>query len=64
MIRLEPRKEMSQHLLYLTPIMAVGLTIVLGMFMFLFLGQNPFRAIGIIFITPLTDLFTISEMIG
>ena len=63
MIRLEPRKEMSQHLLYLTPIMAVGLTIVLGMFMFLFLGQNPFRAIGIIFITPLTDLFTISEMI-
>ena len=63
MIRLEPRKEMSKHLLYLTPVMAVALTIVLGMVMFLILGKNPVRAITIIFVTPLTDLFTISEMI-
>ena len=63
MIRLEPRKEMSKHLLYLTPVMAVALTIVLGIVMFLILGKNPVRAITIIFVTPLTDLFTISEMI-
>ena len=63
MIRLEPRKEMSRHLLYLTPVLAVALTIVLGMVMFLILGKNPVRAITIIFVTPLTDLFTISEMI-
>ena len=63
MIRLEPRKEISQHLLYLTPVMAVALTIVLGMIMFVVLGKNPVKAITIIFITPLTDLFTISEMI-
>ena len=63
MIRLEPREEMSKHLLYLTPVMAVALTIVLGIVMFLILGKNPVRAITIIFVTPLTDLFTISEMI-
>ena len=63
MIGLEPRKEMSKHFLYLAPFMAVFLTIFLGMGMFLILGKNPFRAITIIFITPLTDLFTISEMI-
>ena len=63
MVRLEPRIEVSRHLLYLTPIMAIALTIALGMLMFLFLGKNPLRAISIIFIMPLTDLFTISEMI-
>ncbi len=63
MIRLEPRKEISQHLLYLTPVMAVALTIALGMVMFVVLGKNPFAAIFIIFVEPMTDLFTISEMI-
>ena len=63
MIRLEPRKEMSKNLLYLTPVIAVALTIVFGGVMFLILGKNPVRAITIIFFTPLTDLFTISEMI-
>ena len=63
MIRLEPRKEMSKNLLYLTPVIAVTLTIIFGGVMFLILGKNPVRAITIIFVTPLTDLFTISEMI-
>ncbi|MEK9723748.1 MAG: ABC transporter permease [Rhodospirillaceae bacterium] len=63
MIRLEPRKEISRNLLYLTPVMAVGLTIVLGMVMFVILGKDPVVAIVTIFVTPLTDLFTISEMI-
>ena len=63
MIRLEPRKEVSKHLLYLTPVMAVAVTIALGLVMFAALGKNPFQAIYIIFYEPLTDLFTISEMI-
>jgi len=63
MIRLEPRKEVSKHLLYLTPVMAVAVTIALGLVMFAALGKDPFRAIAIIFYEPLTDLFTISEMI-
>ena len=63
MIRLEPRKEMSKNLLYLTPVIAVALTIIFGGVMFLILGKNPVRAITIIFVTPLTDLFTISEII-
>ena len=62
MIRLEPRKEISKHLLYLTPVMAVALTIVLGMVMFVVLGKDPVKAIVTIFVTPLPDLFTISEM--
>jgi len=63
MICLEPRKEMSKNLLFLTPVIAVALTIIFGGVMFLILGKNPVRAITIIFVTPLTDLFTISEII-
>jgi len=62
MIRLEPRKEISKNLLYLTPVMAIGLTIMLGAVMFVILGKDPLSAIYIIFVEPLTDLFTISEM--
>ena len=49
MIRLEPRKEVSRHLLYLTPVLAIVVTIVLGLVMFAILGKNPFAAIFIIF---------------
>ena len=41
MIRLEPRKETSKVLLYATPVMAVVVTIVLGMVMFAALGFAP-----------------------
>ncbi|MBT6096394.1 MAG: ABC transporter permease [Rhodospirillaceae bacterium] len=63
MIRLEPRKEVSRHLLYLTPVLAIVVTIVLGLVMFAILGKNPFAAIFIIFFEPLADSFAISEMI-
>ncbi len=62
MIRLEPRQEISHRLLYLTPVYAVGLTILAGMVMFFVLGKDPVRAISIIFFEPLTDWFAISEM--
>ncbi len=62
MIRLEPRKEISKVLLYGTPVMAVVVTIVVGMVMFAALGKNPVNAIFIIFVEPLKDPFAISEM--
>ncbi len=63
MIRLEPRKEISTGLLYVTPVVAVVLTILVGMLMFVILGKPPLRAISIIFFEPLTDSFLIAEMI-
>ena len=63
MIRLEPRKETSTALLYVTPIVAIVLTILVGMMMFVALGKPPLQAIYIIFIEPMTDSFLIAEMI-
>ena len=63
MIRLEPRKEVSKHLLYMTPVFAVILTIMFGLVLFAVLGENPLAAIATIFFEPLTDTFTLSEII-
>ena len=63
MMKLEPRKDISTKLLYLTPVMAVVLTMLAGMVLFVILGKDPVRAIETIFFIPLTDIFTIAEMI-
>lgn len=63
MLRLEPRKETSQAMLYATPVMAVVLTILAGMVMFVILGEDPIQAISIIFVEPLFDSFSIAEMV-
>ncbi len=63
MMKLEPRKEISKSLLYVTPVMAIILTILAGILMFIFLGKPPLQAIYIIFVEPLTDSFLIAEMI-
>lgn len=63
MLRLEPRKETSQIMLYATPVMAVALTILAGMAMFVMMGEDPVKAISIIFVEPLFDSFSIAEMV-
>ena len=63
MIRLEPRNEVSKALLYVTPVIAIGVTILAGVVMFAILGKDPVRAISLIFLEPLTDSFALSEMI-
>ena len=63
MMKLEPRKEISTKLLYVTPVIAIVLTILAGMLMFIALDKDPLRAIYIIFVEPLTDSFLIAEMI-
>jgi len=63
MIRLEQRKEPSQTMIYATPLIAIALTMVAGMALFLVLGKDPVRAIAIIFLEPLSSRFGISELL-
>ena len=62
MLRLEPRREPSRLMFYLTPFMAVALTLVAGAMLFAALGKPPLATLGMIFITPLTSLRGISEL--
>lgn len=63
MLRLEPRREPSVVMLYATPVLALGLTIVAGLLLFLILGKDPVRAMGLIFIEPFRTLRGVSEML-
>jgi simple sugar transport system permease protein len=49
-------------MLYLTPILAVALTITAGLGLFAMLGKNPIEAIRIIFFSPLATLNGLSEL--
>jgi simple sugar transport system permease protein len=50
-------------MLYATPVIAVALTMVAGLVLFLILGKDPVRAVGIIFLEPLSSEFGISELL-
>ena len=62
MLRLELRGEMSQPMVYLSPIFAVILTFIAGIVMFTFLGVDPVKAIITFFINPLNSLDGLAEL--
>lgn len=53
--RLEKRQQPSRAMLYLTPLLAVLITMVLGAAVFTALGYNGIGAVREIFLTPLTN---------
>jgi ABC-type uncharacterized transport system permease subunit len=61
-LRIEARPEISRQLLYVTPVLAVALTVIAGFFIFLFMGYNPLQALYHFFISPVTSLYGLSEL--
>jgi len=55
MFKLEKRPQQSQKWIYLSPFLAVLITMISGGILFATLGENPFEAIRIIFWDPLFD---------
>jgi simple sugar transport system permease protein len=61
-LRLEPRALPSEWLRYLSPLIALGLTLVFGAILFSALGQNPAVALYTFFIRPVSTLYGLSEL--
>ena len=53
MLRLEPRREPSKTMFYLTPLLAVILTLLAGAVLFAALGKPSLYGLQLIFIEPL-----------
>ncbi len=47
----------------LSPLLAIGLTLVTMTIMFAILGKNPFTALVVYFIEPLTDSYSLQEIV-
>lgn len=60
--RIERRQELDQRMFYLTPVLAVVLTVLTGFFMFLAMGYDPFEGIYYFFISPLTSGYGLAEL--
>ena len=61
-LELEKRPEHSQVMALLSPVFAIGLTVITGGVLFLALGIDPLRALYVYFIGPLTALWSLEEL--
>lgn len=61
--RLEARAEISQRMRYLSPLVAVALTLVGGLILFAALGKNPIDGFRVFFFNPVHDLYGIGELL-
>ena len=59
---LEKRSERSTAIALVSPVIAIGLTIVTMSVLFLLLGKNPITSLGVYFVTPLTDSYSLQEI--
>jgi general nucleoside transport system permease protein len=59
---LEKRAERSNTIALVSPLIAIGLTIVTMVILFAILGKNPLLALHAYFIAPLTDGYSLQEI--
>ena len=61
MIRLQPRAQSDATLPFVTPLLAIVLTIATGLLIFAFLGKDPVRGFEVFFVNPMKTGYGISE---
>jgi simple sugar transport system permease protein len=59
---LEKRAERSATIALISPLIAIGLTLVTMSILFMILGKNPISALRVYFIDPLTDPYSLQEI--
>ena len=60
--RLEARPEPSAAMRYASPLLAVVLTLAGGLVIFAALGKNPLEGFRVFFLSPLKDIYGVSEL--
>tara|TARA_Y100000992_G_scaffold281208_1_gene228787 strand:+ start:74 stop:1153 length:1080 start_codon:yes stop_codon:yes gene_type:complete len=63
LIKIEKRNDVPTTLYFLTPFIAIFLTIIGGGIIFYFLGFNPIEALKFFFVTPISNLYGFSELL-
>ncbi|MDK2778346.1 MAG: ABC transporter permease [Pseudomonadota bacterium] len=62
MLKLEKRQSDSRLMGYMSPVIAIVMTLICGALLFAFLGHNPGEALYTFFITPLEDTYGWTEL--
>ena len=62
MIRLEARPQPSKWMSLASPLLALAVTVLIGVMLFMLLGKDPLRGLQVFFIEPVKNLYQISEL--
>lgn len=62
MLRLEPRAQPSTLWRYASPVLALAITVILGIGLFMALGKDPVRGLGVFFWEPIKSVYALSEL--
>jgi simple sugar transport system permease protein len=62
MLRLEARPQPSRAWSYASPLLAIAITVLLGVFLFLALGKDPVRGLQMFFWEPINTQYALGEM--
>jgi ABC-type uncharacterized transport system permease subunit len=62
MLQLEPRPAPSRVMSFASPVLALAITMLIGIALFMFLGKDPLRALQIFFVEPLKSGYALSEL--
>lgn len=63
LFKLQPRPQPSQRMVWLSPLLAIALMLLVGMVIFTLLGQSPLKAFHAFFIEPINDLYGLGELL-
>ncbi len=61
-LELEKRAEQSRLMVVVSPLIAIGLTLIAGAILFAALGHDPVRALTVYFIEPVTAAWSLQEL--
>jgi len=62
MLRLEGRAQPSRLMSLVSPLMALAITVVLGVLLFMWLGKDPLRGLQVFFVEPVKSAYALSEL--
>jgi simple sugar transport system permease protein len=62
MLKLEARPQPSQLMSLASPLLALAITVVIGVILFVALGKDPVRGLQIFFVEPVKNLYALSEL--
>ncbi len=63
MLRLEPRAQSSVVWRYASPVLALGITVLIGVILFVVLGKDPVKGLGVFFWEPIKSVYALSELL-
>jgi len=62
MLKLEARPQPSKAMSLASPLLALAVTVVLGVVLFMLLGKDPLRGLQVFFVEPVKSLYGLSEL--